>query len=628
MKKYSQILILLIITNFCFGQQNRTKNWVLGDSVLIDFNVNPPIVGISSLESFEGFSVISDTNGTLLFYTNGIKVWNSNHQLMPNGFGLNSSPTASNAALIVPKPGSENIYYIFTVGGQAGYFGDFGGIAYSIVDMDLDGGLGDVTQKNIVLHTKSTEKLCATLHENNNDYWIMSHDFGDNQFRAFLLTANGVNSQPVISKVGAVHYEYPIGDWGQNTAGSMRFSPSGCKLALVLAGLQKDTIQLFKFDKSSGYLFEPITLKSAVSQYNPYVLCFSPDNSKLYVSGFDWIVQFNLASNLQSSIQQSKTIIASNALSESGSSKYDFHDLQIAPNGKIYVARVLTSYLSSINFPNNQGASCGFVDTAIFFTNYHCEYGLPNFVSNFLISDSIPSNNCSKFCPPLELGNDKIICDGDTATIDVDLPHGVLNWNDGNTDFSYSVLHEGTYIATYDFNNCPTQIDTIYITVIENNLDNIDDYELCLNDTFYLILPNELDVAYSWSNGVIGNVFNTLQSGLFYLSISKNNCVFVDSFQIVNDCIPIIEIPNVFSPNNDGINDYFIPSNIKNIDGIDISIINRWGNIVHNEVGDSFSWNGYNNGIKCTNGVYFYKIKITSILGEELFYQGFLTLLE
>jgi gliding motility-associated-like protein len=626
--RFCIFLLLIIISNSCLGQQSRTNNWVLGDSVLVNFDTNPPNTGLSALESFEGFSVISDTNGTLLFYTNGIKVWNSNHQLMPNGFGLNSSITATNAALIVPKPSSDNIYYIFTVGGQAGYFGDFGGLAYSIVDMNLNGGSGDVTQKNVVLQTKSTEKLCATLHENNTDFWIMSHDFGNNQFRAYLLTSNGINSSPKLSKVGAIHYEYPIGDWGQNTAGSMRFSPSGCKLALVLAGAQKDTIQLFNFDKSSGYLFEPITLKSAVSQNNPYVLCFSPDNSKLYVSGFDWIVQFNLASNLQSSIQQSKTIIASNTLSESGSSKYEFHDLQIAPNGKIYVARVLTNYLSSINFPNNSGSSCDFVDTAILFSNYHCEYSLPNFVSNFLVSDTVTQLSCKKYCPTLDLGVDKIICDGDTAFIDLDLQQGELMWNDGSTDFSNSIMHEGIYFATYNFNNCPTQIDSIKIIVIKNNLDDINDFVLCLDDTFNLILPNDLDVIYSWSNGITGNVFTTLQSGSFFLSISKNNCVFFDYFQIINDCIPVFEIPNVFSPNNDNINDYFTPTNIKNIDRIDISILNRWGNIVHNEIGVSFSWDGYCKGTKCSNGVYFYKVKITSLLGEEYLFQGFITLLE
>jgi gliding motility-associated-like protein len=621
-------LLLILINIVCIGQQNRTKNWVLGDSILMDFNAFPPSIGVSSLESFEGVSIISDTNGNLLFYTNGIKVWSSNHQLMPNGFGLNSNPSATNAALIVPKPDSENLYYVFTVGAYGGNQGGFGGIAYSIVDMNLNGGLGDVTQKNVILHTKSTEKLSATFHENDKDYWIMSHDFGDNQFRAFLLTSNGIVSPPVISKVGAIHYEYPVGDWGSGATGSMRFSPSGCKLALVLAGGQTDTIQLFNFDKSCGYVFEPINLKSAVNQYNPYLLCFSPDNLKLYISGFDWIVQFNLTSNLQSTIQQSKTTIASNTLQESGNAKYEFGDLQIAPNGKIYISRILTDYLSSISIPNNLGGSCIFTDTAILFPNYHCEYGLPNFVSNFLISDTVAHSTCTKFCPSLDIGGNKIICEGDTVFIDLDLPHGELIWNDGNTNFNYSIVQEGNYIATYNFNNCPTQIDTIIITVIKNNLDDINDYVICLGDTFNLILPNELDVNYSWSNGIMGNEFTTLQSGLFMLSISKNNCVFVDSFQIVNDCLPVIEIPNVFSPNNDGVNDYFIPTNIKNIEKSEVSILNRWGNLVHNEEGVSFSWDGYCKGKKCTNGVYFYKILITSILGEEYFYQGYITLLD
>jgi gliding motility-associated-like protein len=264
----------------------------------------------------------------------------------------------------------------------------------------------------------------------------------------------------------------------------------------------------------------------------------------------------------------------------------------------------------------------------ILFSNYHCEYSLPNFVSNFLVSDNLTHSSCEKYCPPLDLGVDRIICDGDTAFIDLDLTQGELIWNDGNTDFSNSIVHEGIYFATYNFNNCPTQIDTINITVIKNYLDDINDYVLCLEDTFNLILPNNLDVVYSLNNEFIGNQFSTIQPGFFMLFIFKNNCVFFDSFQIINDCKPILELPNVFSPNSDNINDYFIPTNIKNIARVEISITNRWGNIVYYEQGASFSWDGYCNGVKCTNGVYFYKIEITSIFNEGNFYSGFLTLLE
>src|SRR5690606_41202454 len=101
MKKTAFILALLA-QSFCvswctmaFSQFNRTKNWVLGDSVLLDFSTNPPSLGVSALKSHEGFSVISDENGQLLFYTNGVTVWNALHQIMPNGTGLNSDISLS-----------------------------------------------------------------------------------------------------------------------------------------------------------------------------------------------------------------------------------------------------------------------------------------------------------------------------------------------------------------------------------------------------------------------------------------------------------------------------------------------------------------------------------------------------
>ncbi len=99
-----------------FSQFNRTKNWVLGDSLLLDFSTNPPALGVSALKSHEGFSVISDENGQLLFYTNGVTVWNAQHQVMPNGNGLNAdiTLTTTDAALIVPLPGVA-IYITFSL---------------------------------------------------------------------------------------------------------------------------------------------------------------------------------------------------------------------------------------------------------------------------------------------------------------------------------------------------------------------------------------------------------------------------------------------------------------------------------------------------------------------------------
>lgn len=630
------IAILFICSSFTsFGQLNRTKNWVVGDSVLLNFNVNPTSVGVSALESFEGYSVISDTLGNLLFYTNGISVWNSNHQVMPNGWGLNSNFSATNAALIVPKPGNDSIYYIFTVGQYGGNQGGFGGTAYTIVDISLNGGLGDVVQKNTVLFTKSTEKLSATYHQNGIDFWIMTHDFGNSQFRAFLLTQNGITSPPVISKVGAIHYELPIGDWGANTTGSMRFSPSGCRLALVLSA-QKDTIQIFNFDKSSGYVFNPLSvLAPALTYGNPYLLCFSPDNSKLYVSGYDWIFQFDVSSNIQSTIQQSKTIIATNTLQVSGTPKYDFEDLQIAPDGKIYVSRMLTPYLSCIASPNNLGTLSNFVDTAIVFPGFQCKYGLPNFVSNFVLPDSIPLETCIKYCPPINLGNDIYLCDGDTLIVDLDLPQGNILWNDSNNSFSYPITESGNYIATYNFNGCPTTTDTLNVYLIKNALDDLSDTTFCLTDSFSIILPILDSTSYSWSNGILGNEFVTEQPSTYILQINKLNCTFYDTITITSDCpepitydsLPIVKMPNIFTPNNDGFNDLFKPLLIQNIKSMEVTIFNRWGNVVFHNKGMDIFWDGKHNKLKCSEGTYFYLIQATDFSDKKITLSNYVTLI-
>src|SRR5690606_24228892 len=114
-------------------------------------NCNPIALTDGQLTQIEGCATIADSSGNLLFYTDGIDVYNANHTLMPNGTGLNGNPSSSQSAIIVPKPASENLFYIFTVDAEGGP----NGLSYTLIDMNLEGGLGDVVlgNKNIQLHT-------------------------------------------------------------------------------------------------------------------------------------------------------------------------------------------------------------------------------------------------------------------------------------------------------------------------------------------------------------------------------------------------------------------------------------------------------------------------------------------
>ena len=186
-------LLIIIIVLFIFNvTQNEANIWYFGENAGLDFNSGSPVALLDGqLNTLEGCSTISDTNGNLLFYSDGVTVWNRNHGVMLNGTGLNGHESSTHSALVVPKPNDPNIYYIFTVDQP---FVGANGIQYSEVDMTLDSGLGGITaNKNIILHTPTTEKLTAIKKSGGTGFWVLSHKLNSNEFIAYEVTASGVN---------------------------------------------------------------------------------------------------------------------------------------------------------------------------------------------------------------------------------------------------------------------------------------------------------------------------------------------------------------------------------------------------------------------------------------------------
>ena len=145
MKRILTYLLFISFFNFCHAQKEAAI-WYFGNNAGLDFNSGAPVpLTDGVLVTDEGCAVISDTFGNLLFYTDGLSVWNRNHQLMPNGTGLLGDPSSSQSAIVIPQPGSSSIFYVFTVDKE----GRANGLNYSIVDLTLNGGLGDIAIKNV-----------------------------------------------------------------------------------------------------------------------------------------------------------------------------------------------------------------------------------------------------------------------------------------------------------------------------------------------------------------------------------------------------------------------------------------------------------------------------------------------
>lgn len=355
-----------------FGQHQADK-WFFGMNAGLDFISGSPVAVSGALQTTEGCSAVSDEAGNLLFYTDGVTVWNNNHEVMPNGTGLFGGVSTTQSALIVPAPGSsDDYYYIFTLD----EFGGPNGLSYSIVNMTLDSGSGDVITKNVLIQNDVTERIAALKQPNGLDYWIVVHEWGSDAFYTYSLTSAGLQS-PVISNTGIIHSTTQI----QNTYGQMKFSTCNDKLA-VAAGYQ-DTIQVFDFDPTTGIVSNPITIPAADHVYG---LEFSPDGSELYVTCYDtWgtLLQYDINGNNQYNIILSKITLSVTP---------DLYALQIGPDGKIYVCKSWSSTLGVINFPDVHGYSCDFNESAVNLDpNYQgitSALGLPEFAQNFFITEN------------------------------------------------------------------------------------------------------------------------------------------------------------------------------------------------------------------------------------------------
>lgn len=446
MKTNPMRLILFFIflsANFSFAQK-EANIWYFGNGAGIDFNTGTPIaIDDGMLFSNEGCATISDKQGQLLFYSDGVKVWNKHHQQMPNGYGLKGSISSTQSCLFVHKPGSSTLYYMFTISEQASPEG----FSYSIIDMSLDGGKGEVTLKNKFLLGPVSEKMTAIQHSNGKDIWIITHQWNSNAFYSYLLNSEGIGSKPVISIAGSVHRDIGSGNKGE-AIGYLKASPNGKKLAAAMDKMSHDNVEIFDFDNSSGTISNAVSLSMGNSAYG---LSFSPDNSKLYLSseaGDQGIVQYDLnAANISKS-----------ATKVSAKNNTRFGALQIGSDGKIYIATG-RPFLDIIENPNALGLACNYKVDALNLNGHYSTFGLPDFwdFSLYNSSDTKTSKDnhfegtsdlikkSIKNAFTVNLGNDTSLYCVSELLLDAKTPGATYLWSTGTINENIKVTNSGKY---------------------------------------------------------------------------------------------------------------------------------------------------------------------------------------
>jgi gliding motility-associated-like protein len=504
-RKILLIAALLSLVCKCVYAQGEENIWTFGQYYAVDFNTSPPTVldkisnpnyKLPTAVDNEASIVVCDAQGNRLFSVRKSRAVNSsvndiydkNDDPILNTALLTNSGTmrTEQTPMIIPHPGNSNQYYIV--------YGRNGGLLYSLFDLTLNNGLGNVVsgKHNILFAGYNTVFAPAmTTIQGCDGVWIVVRTRINNTYQSYKVDQSGLNPVPVQSEATLL----PLNEF--KFVGYLRASPDGKMLAATVpqlmdysAGPQGTFIPgaliVYDFEPCSGRL-----VNERILDWNNSFegICFSPDNSKLYVTQNDTVFfsQSNMISRLGkvfqydfslptwTGIQNSKTLILTNPLAwyetPIGCMPFEIMlgDLKRGPDGKIYL---LNNYgtvclfgvglaFHIIHEPNNAGMLCNPEIDGL----YHVLNGMTNHQS---IENIIPLPRdivfTPKMLPDTITGNVQVIniC-FDDSTILIAKAGICYEWNTGSTDSAISINKDGVYWVQY-FEDCRIIVDTYLVT--------------------------------------------------------------------------------------------------------------------------------------------------------------------
>ncbi|WP_405605471.1 T9SS type B sorting domain-containing protein [Polaribacter sp. Asnod1-A03] len=561
-------LLILLLISLSINAQRETDHWYFGYDAALRFNYynQPTPLLDSQLYTPYGSATISSKDGELLFYTSGTFIYNKEHYKMVNGDLLASDTEVLQSSIIIPKPNDANIYYLITLknSNNPPRLGELipSGLYYSVIDISLNDGLGEVIEKNVLLTSLASEKLTAVHAKDGKSIWVIS--FGKetenatkfNTYFAYKIDNTGVNTTPVLSYLSTEFL---------TNKGALKASPNG----QFLLASNLTNVNLTDFNNETGEInnsnFVNIAhgegMASIESRPNTYGIEFSQDSEYFYVEsiekGENIIFQYNI-----NDIDNRKEIYTS-----TNAKNY----MQLAKDKKIYVTTAVTEtiggeYLSIITPPETKKDSIAtYTENAIFLENKKSSIGLPNFIQSYFRSRIISESGC--------VGNNTIF------NVDTYAPITSASWSfgDGTTSTEITPIHiyttPGLYTATctitinkrevfmskeievftvddFTINNqniiqCDVDNDGIDFFNLTDISESIDNNDLIAKMSFYTTLANaqndidEISTPTSYESSGRKEIFIRIYN--------QNNCYVIKSFFIESAFVELGTINSMFS---------------------------------------------------------------------------------
>ncbi len=627
-RKMQRQLLIIIVNLFIINgllAQKQANIWYFGNKSGMDYSTGVPqkILG-GEMMSFEGCASFSDENGSLLFYTNGGGtpansvtgyqdgiIWNKNDEVIYDMMIIEGGGyRAAQSSLFLPGPGEDSTFYLFTMADNNTITPsdpNGRGLSYFEIDLALNNGLGEVIAADQRIHAPAFEGLSATIHANGRDFWIISLDDDSKDFVVVLLNDFGVQTpdfQP--SNLSDVNFLERV----------IKISPDG---QFLCTGKQ-----LYAFDNATGQL----NFLTEITQFNSYCFSFSSQNRYLYsLSSFlsGQVIRYDLEA---ADIDGSREVI------DPFPASFFPGLMQIGPDNNLYFLHQTTDDADSsrvsmafIRCPDTETPEFNPVLFQFDAGDDDSFSGLPNY------ADYIFSEN--QFDIEIQNGIDTLVgCPGDEFVLDAIFPDGDYEWSNGDSTQAVSVFESGIFSVTVT-NFCgDVATDSIWIEIVELPAVEIESEmgtEMCPKDTFELKANSQNTIDFIWSTGEINESIFVSEPGTYSITVSNSCGSQTTVFEITKkeDCCQI-KYPNVFTPDNDAMNDTFIPY-MEDCEflSFQLKIYSRWGDLVFETSDSNDGWDGRQNGKNLGSDVFVWQLhyELLEKAGELFKASGDLTLL-
>lgn len=660
-------LLLIAVLYFSLSPllyaQGESDWWYFGSNAGLHFsNDTVEAVYDGIMISDRGVSSISNNNGDLLFYTDGEDVYNNAHDYMENGLDINGVPGL--LAMSFQSINDNNSYHLVdvkstnwgTVGhGIIDMTANSGLGVVSEMEYFVDSVLEYMTATR---HANGTDYWVVFRKGFGNTF--ISYAITENGFdwNNPVFSQSGDEFHPI-----SVLEPF----WGSlriNPQGNLlAFTHMGGE---ELSGEEDGKLELFHFNNETGEVGERIVKLDSTNtpkQFETEIFAgasteFSLDGEKLYSSGYV-IYQCNI------SILDSLSIVQSTVRLNDVQFGYIPFGLQLAKDGRIYISNSGLPWLSVIHHPDIAGVECGFSFYGIDLSPRHATRFLPNFDPSLFSSGFTVSNRCvnteTQFNliydmdyqyihwdfgdgstseewepihsysaigtytvelisvinndtlikimeviiegpPSVDLGIDStLLCDGDTLLLNAYYYASYYTWQDSSYQSNFPVTEEGEYFVEVK-NICGTASDTVGIEMDKDEISLGEDTLICTQEPLLLLANQPSATNWLWQDGSTLPFYEAENTGEYFVLVTTPCLLIYDSISVeTQDCGLIA--PNIFTPNNDGVNDTFSILNLNELNyKWSLEVYNRWGLKVYFSLVYQNEWKAVN----LNDGVYFY----------------------